>query len=111
MTTTKTRDPVLPGPESGSAEVWHLRLYTAGQSPKSLLAFANLKRLCEEELAGHYEIEVVDLVENPSQARTDDILAIPTLVRRLPEPLRKLIGDLSDTERVRIGLRLPEPIR
>jgi circadian clock protein KaiB len=88
------------------AELWYLRLYVAGQSPKSLRAFANLKNLCEEHLAGHYEIEIIDLVEYPTLARGDDILAIPTLVRRLPEPLRKIIGDLSDTERVLQGLRL-----
>jgi circadian clock protein KaiB len=87
-------------------EMWHLRLYVAGQSPKSLHAFANLKDLCEEHLAGRYVIEVVDLVEHPARARSDDILAIPTLVRRLPEPLRKIIGDLSNTERVLVGLRL-----
>jgi circadian clock protein KaiB len=93
-------------------EMWHLRLYVAGQSPKSLHAFANLKRLCEEHLAGRYEIEVVDLVEHPARARSDDILAIPTLVRRLPAPLRKIIGDLSNTERVLVGLRLkPDPPR
>jgi circadian clock protein KaiB len=87
-------------------ELWYLRLYVAGQSPKSLRAFVNLKTLCEDHLAGHYEIEVIDLVEDPSLARGDDILAIPTLVRRLPAPLRKIIGDLSDTERVLVGLRL-----
>jgi circadian clock protein KaiB len=93
-------------------EVWCLRLYIAGQSPKSLRAFANLKTLCEEHLPGRYEIEIIDLVEQPALARTDDIVAIPTLVRRLPMPLRKLIGDLSNTERVLIGLRLrPEPSR
>jgi circadian clock protein KaiB len=86
-------------------EVWYLRLYVAGQSPKSLQAFTNLKELCEEHLAGRYEIEVVDLVEHPELARSDDILAIPTLVRRLPAPLRKIIGDLSNTERVLVGLR------
>jgi circadian clock protein KaiB len=87
-------------------EVWHLRLYVAGQSPKSLRAFTNLKDLCDEHLAGHYEIEVIDLVEQPALARADDILAIPTLVRRLPAPLRKIIGDLSNTERVLVGLRI-----
>jgi len=87
-------------------ELWYLRLYVAGQSPKSLQAIANLTTLCEEHLAGRYEIELVDLVEQPSLARSDDILAIPTLVRRLPAPLRKIIGDLSDTERVLIGLRI-----
>jgi circadian clock protein KaiB len=88
-------------------EVWDLRLYVAGQSPKSLNALANLTALCEEHLPGRYEIEIVDLVEDPSRARTDDILAIPTLVRRLPAPLRKIIGDLSNFERVIVGLRLP----
>ena len=87
-------------------EIWQLRLYVAGQSPKSLRAFSNLTSLCEEHLAGRYEIEVVDLVEHPSLARSDDILAIPTLVRRLPAPLRKIIGDLSNAERVLVGLRL-----
>jgi circadian clock protein KaiB len=87
-------------------EVWALRLYVAGQSPKSLHALANLTSLCEEHLAGRYEIENIDLVEHPTLARSDDILAIPTLVRRLPAPLRKIIGDLSNTERVLVGLRL-----
>jgi circadian clock protein KaiB len=85
---------------------WQLRLYVAGQSPKSLRAFANLKALCEEHLAGRYEIEIIDLVEHPGLAQRDDILAIPTLVRRLPAPLRKIIGDLSNSERVLVGLRL-----
>ena len=87
-------------------DFWHLSLYVAGDSPKSLHAYANLKNLCEEHLAGHYEIEIVDLIEHPARARTDDIFAIPTLVRRLPEPLRMVIGDLSDTERVLVGLRI-----
>ncbi|MEY2458548.1 MAG: circadian clock protein KaiB [Acidimicrobiaceae bacterium] len=87
-------------------EVWHLRLYVAGQSPKSLQAFTNLKTLCDEHLSGRHEIEIVDLVEHPLLARSDDIVAIPTLVRRLPEPLRKIIGDLSNTQRVLVGLRL-----
>jgi circadian clock protein KaiB len=99
-------------PEAPTDEVWHLSLYVAGQSPKSLRAFANLERLCEEHLAGRYEIEVIDLVENPSLARSDDILAIPTLVRRLPAPLRKIIGDLSNSERVLVGLHIrPKPAR
>jgi circadian clock protein KaiB len=85
---------------------WYLRLYVAGQSAKSLRAFANLKNLCEEHLAGHYEIEIIDLIDNPALAGGDDILAVPTLVRRLPPPLRKVIGDLSDTERVLVGLRV-----
>ena len=85
---------------------WYLRLYIAGQSPRSLHALANLRRLCDDYLAGHYEIEVIDLVERPSLARGDDILAIPTLVRRLPTPQRRIIGDLSDTQRVLAGLQL-----
>jgi circadian clock protein KaiB len=92
-------------------EMWYMRLYIAGQSPKSLRAIANLKTLCEEHLPGHHDIEVIDLVEHPGLARSDDILAIPTLVRRLPEPLRKIIGDLSNTERVLVGLRLESPSR
>lgn len=83
---------------------WKLRLYVAGQTAKSRTAFANLKKLCEEHLAGQYEIEVVDLMENPKLARGDQIFAVPTLVRRLPPPLKKIIGDLSDTERVLVGL-------
>jgi circadian clock protein KaiB len=87
-------------------EVWRLRLYVAGQSPGSRRALANLATLCEEHLAGRYEIEVIDLIEHPSLACGDDILAIPTLVRRLPAPLRKIIGDLSDRQRVLVDLRL-----
>ncbi|MEA2974328.1 MAG: circadian clock protein KaiB [Actinomycetota bacterium] len=105
-----TVSPDTPIPEG--KELWYLRLYVAGQSPRSLHALANLKRLCDEYLAGHYEIEVIDLIESPSLARGDDILAIPTLVRRLPEPLRRIIGDLSNTERVLVGLRLlPAPLQ
>jgi circadian clock protein KaiB len=88
------------------AEKWNLRLYTAGQSPKSLAALANLKRVCDEHLAGRYTIEVVDLLKNPRLAKDDQIVAIPTLVRKLPEPLRRLVGDLSDTERALVGLQL-----
>lgn len=87
-------------------KLWQLRLYVAGQTPKCLSAFANLKKLCEEHLAGEYEIEIVDLLERPQLARGDQILAIPTLVRKLPEPVRKIIGDLSNTERVLVGLDL-----
>ncbi len=86
--------------------MWNLRLYVAGQTPKSLAAFANLKAICEEHLQGRYTIEVIDLLENPQLARGDQILAIPTLVRKLPPPLRKIIGDLSNTERVLVGLDL-----
>ncbi len=87
-------------------EIWLLRLYVAGQTPKSLTAFANLKRLCETHLQGRYDIEVVDLLLNPQLAKGDQILAIPTLVRKLPLPVRKIIGDLSNTERVLVGLDL-----
>ena len=85
---------------------WRLRLYVAGQSPKCLTAFANLKKLCEEHLPGCYEIEIIDLLERPQLAQGDQILALPTLVRKLPEPVRKIIGDLSNTERVLVGLDL-----
>jgi circadian clock protein KaiB len=91
---------------AAGADKWNLRLYTAGQSPKSLAALANLKRVCEEHLAGRYSIEVIDLLKNPRLAKDDEIVAIPTLVRKLPEPLRKLVGDLSDTERTLVGLQL-----
>ena len=87
-------------------EAWRLRLYVAGQTPKSLEAFANLKRICEKHLEGQYRIEVNDLIETPQLAKDDQILAIPTLVRKLPEPVRKIIGDLSNTERVLVGLNL-----
>jgi circadian clock protein KaiB len=89
-----------------TSEHWRLRLYVAGRSPKSLKAFANLVKLCDEHLDARYEIEVVDLVENPQLAEGDEIIAIPTLVRRLPEPMRKIIGDLSDADRVLVGLQL-----
>lgn len=87
-------------------ETWELRLYVAGQSPKSLAAFANLTRLCEEHLPGRYTIEVIDLMDQPQLAAGDQIVAIPTLVRKLPEPLRKIVGDLSNTERTLVGLQL-----
>jgi len=90
----------------GSEGEWCLRLYVAGQTPKSLSAFANLKKICEERLAGKYSIEVIDLLENPQLAKGDQIIAIPTLVRKLPVPVRKIIGDLSNTERVLVGLDL-----
>lgn len=85
---------------------WVLRLYVAGQSPKALTAFANLKKICEEQLEGKYSIEVIDLLINPQLGNEDQILALPTLVRKLPVPVRKIIGDLSDTERVLVGLDL-----
>ncbi len=87
-------------------DTWELRLYVAGTTPKSLEAFSNLKKICEEHLAGKYHIEVVDLMENPRLAQGDQILALPTLVRKLPPPIKKIIGDLSNTERVLVGLNL-----
>jgi circadian clock protein KaiB len=90
-------------------DVVELRLYVAGQTPKSLAALSNLKRICKEHLDGRYRIEVIDLVKNPSLAHGDQILAIPTLVRSLPVPIRKIIGDLSNTERVLVGLDLRAP--
>lgn len=92
--------------ENDQQEFWDLRLYVAGQTPKSQAAFANLKRLCEEHLKDKCRIEVIDLLKNPRLAAGDQILAIPTLVRKLPEPIRKIIGDLSNTERVLVGLDL-----
>lgn len=89
-----------------SRGTWELRLYVAGQTPRSLTAFANLKKICEEHLSGKYRIEVIDLLKNPQLARGDQILAVPTLVRKLPVPVRKIIGDLSNTERVLVGLDL-----
>jgi len=90
--------------KTGAPGTWRLRLYVAGQTPKSITALANLKRLCEGHLAGRYRIEVVDLMDRPHLARRDEIVAIPTLVRALPPPLRRIIGDLSDEERVLVGL-------
>ncbi len=90
--------------KDGQIEQYLLRLYVAGQTPKSLAAISNLKKVCEEHLAGHYTIDVIDLVKNPQLAAGDQILAVPTLVRRLPEPLKRIIGDLSNSERVLVGL-------
>jgi circadian clock protein KaiB len=87
-------------------ETWDLRLYVAGQTAKSVTAFANLTRICEQHLPGKYRIEVVDLLAHPQLARGDEIIAIPTLVRKLPEPIRKIVGDLSNTERTLVGLQL-----
>ena len=103
---TKPQTDAAKTPRAKPAEAWRLRLYVAGQTPKSLVAFANLKRLCEDHLIGRYTIEVIDLVETPRLAEDDQILAIPTLVRRLPEPVRRIIGDLSNTDRVLVGLDL-----
>jgi circadian clock protein KaiB len=85
-------------------DVWELRLYVAGQTSKSIAAFANLKKICKENLKGKYSIEVIDLLKNPQLAKGDQILAIPTLVRKLPQPIKKIVGDLSNTERVLVGL-------
>lgn len=85
---------------------WELRLYVAGQTPKSVTAFSNLKKYCEEHLKGQYRIEVIDLLEKPQLAEGDQILAIPTLVRKVPEPIRKIIGDLSNEEKVLVGLNI-----
>ena len=95
-----------PAKERRDGDAWELRLYVAGQSPRSLAAFANLKKICDEHLPGRYNIEVVDLVKHPQLAAGDQILAIPTLVRKLPQPLRKIVGDLRDTERALVGLQL-----
>lgn len=95
-----------PAVLDSSTEKWELRLYTAGQTPKSLTAFANLKRLCEEHLKDRYVLEVIDLTRQPQLAAGDQIVAIPTLVRKLPEPLRKIVGDLRDTEKTLVGLQL-----
>ena len=107
MPTTKKKTRARPRkPKPQEPEVWRLRLYTAGQTPKSLRAFDNLKVFCEEHLKGRYQIEVIDILEDPTRARGNQIVAVPTLVRELPPPVRKIIGDLSNTERVLIGLAL-----
>ena len=103
---TKTKILKNRGESEEGVKTWELRLYVAGQTPKSMAAFSNLKKLCEERLQGQYRIEVIDLLENPALAKGDQILAIPTLVRKLPEPIKKIIGDLSNKERVLVGLNL-----
>ena len=108
---TVVADAASVGSDAGSirheeTETWELRLYIAGQTPKSVTAFTNLKRLCEEHLPGRYQIEVIDLMQQPQLAAGDQIVAIPTLIRRLPEPLRRIVGDLSNTERTLVGLQL-----
>ena len=102
----KTRKKETENEDFSCDECFELRLYVAGQTPKSLRAFANLKKICDEHMDGKCRIEVIDLVKNPKLAKEDAILAIPTVVRKLPLPLRKIIGDLSDTERVLVGLQL-----
>jgi circadian clock protein KaiB len=91
-------------PRRAAAKEWKLRLYIAGKTPRAITAFKNLQRICEEHLAGRYHIEIIDLLETPRLAKGDQIVAVPTLVRRLPEPVRKIIGDLSNIERVLVGL-------
>ena len=97
---------VLPQSADHDAERWNLRLYVAGETPKCVQAFQHLKQICEEHLQGRYSIEVIDLLKNPTLAQGDQIIAIPTLVRQLPPPVKKIIGDLTNTERVVVGLNL-----
>jgi circadian clock protein KaiB len=104
--TKKSPARVKPAAAAASGCAWNLRLYVAGRTSKSVTAFENLKRICEEHLSGQYEIEIIDLIEHPQLAKGDQILALPTLVRRLPEPIKKIIGDLSNTQRVLVGLDL-----
>lgn len=104
---TKNRTAVTSDPAaSRQAAVWEFRLYVAGRTPRSVAAIENLEKLCREHMPGNYRIEVVDLAENPERARSDQIVAIPTLVRKLPEPIRRIIGDLSNTERVLVSLQI-----
>ncbi len=99
-------EPISTPPPADHEETWDLRLYVAGQTPRSIAALHNLEKICGEHLAGKYRVEVIDLMANPHLARADQILAIPTLVRKLPAPMRKIIGDLSQTERVLVGLNV-----
>lgn len=102
----RTANDLTPPPEPPDQSEWELRLYVAGQTSRSLTALDNLHKICEEHLKGQYRIEVVDLLVNPQLSREDEILALPTLVRKVPKPLRKIIGDLSNTEKVLVGLQL-----
>ena len=118
MATKKKRAVARKVPRASSAswpevpdERWELRLYVAGQTPRCVEAFSHLRRLCEEHLEGRYSIEVIDLLKNPTLAAGDQIIAIPTLVRKLPRPMKKIIGDLSNTERVLVGLNLKARLR
>lgn len=106
MTTTQPAVPTDATQPSPDDARWELRLYVAGQTPRSLRAIANLQRICEEQLAGEYHIEVIDLTVHPQLAKGDEIVALPTLVRKLPPPMRKIIGDLSDSEKVLVGLQI-----
>ena len=101
-----SKSALAPDTAHADTKAWELRLYVAGNAPKSRAAFENLSRLCEEHLAGRYRIEVIDLLQNPQLAEGDQIVAIPTLVRMLPEPLCKIVGDLSNSERMLVGLQL-----
>ena len=101
---TKNQNSVTENVRDTEEGIWILKLYVAGQTPKSITAFANLCEICEEHLSGKYRIEVIDLLKNPLLAKGDKIIAIPTLVRKLPEPVKKIIGDLANTERVLVGL-------
>jgi circadian clock protein KaiB len=103
---TKASEKRAPPPAPAKAEKWELRLYVAGQTPKSLAAMNNLRRMLDEHMPKQYRIEVIDLLANPRLAKEDQIVAIPTLVRKLPDPVRRIIGDLSDTERTLVGLQL-----
>ena len=105
-TSSSGRFKAFDADNSATEERWNLRLYVAGETPKCLQAFQNLKRICEEHLQGRYTIEVIDLLKNPTLASGDQIIAIPTLVRQLPPPVKKIIGDLANTERVIVGLNL-----
>jgi len=111
QTKVKPAKPALAGSaKKPKLDTYVLRLYVAGQTPKSVAALANLKQICAEHLAGRYKLQVIDLMENPQLARGDQILAIPTLVKKLPAPVRRVIGDLSNTERVLVGLDLRSKI-
>ncbi len=103
---SRSSEPKIGKARESKPPKWDLRLYVAGQTPRSVIALENLKRICQTHLAGKYRIEIVDLLKNPQLARGDQILAVPTLVRKLPEPVKKIIGDLSHEERVLIGLDL-----
>ena len=98
--------PRRPASPRRPRKLWQLRLYVAGQTPRSLAAFSNLKQICENHLKGCYRIEVIDLLLNPQLAKRDQILAVPTLIRKLPEPMKRIIGDLANTEKVLVGLEL-----
>lgn len=106
MSDLHTADATAPTDVADQEDFWEMRLYVAGQTPKCVKAIVNLRKFCEEHMPGKYKIEIIDLLQNPKLARGDQIVAIPTLVRKLPEPLRRIIGDLSNTERMVVGLDL-----